>query len=233
MNRKKYKHLFFDLDNTLFDFDASALLALEECYVNHMLNRWFNGFEEFFGIYSVINNDLWDRYKHNLLSKDDVKFGRFRLTLKRKDVEDEPLVQALAEDFLRISLGKNMLIDGVLPVIKELHNRYSLHIISNGFIEVQHRKMELTGLSPYFKKIILSEQVKAQKPSRTIFEYAVKSANARKTESIMIGDNFEADIIGAKNFGIDQIYFDYSKSPENRDKATYDIDKIDELLQLL
>jgi putative hydrolase of the HAD superfamily len=233
MNRKRYKHLFFDLDNTLFDFDASALLALKECFVKHNLNKWFSGFDEFFEAYSPINSELWDKYKHNLLSKDDVKYGRFRLTLKTKEIEDEQLVHSIAEDFLQFSLEKNMLVEGALPVIKELYSRYSLHIISNGFTEVQHRKMELTGLSPYFKKIILSEQVKAQKPSRTIFEYAVKSANARKVESIMIGDNIEADILGAKNFGIDQIYCDYSKSPENRSKATFDIEKIDELLQLL
>ena len=208
MFKKKYKHLFFDLDNTLFDFDACAKLSLKECYNKNNLSQWFADFEEFNVLYAENNIRLWQAYKNNEVKKDEVKFGRFRQTLEAKEEKNEPLIEALAEDFLLFCTHQNILVDGALPIVEELHKKYKMYVISNGFIEVQHKKMELTGLAPYFKRVVLSEQVKAQKPSRAIFEYAVKSANARKFESIMIGDNIDADIQGAKNFGIDQIYFD-------------------------
>jgi putative hydrolase of the HAD superfamily len=227
---KKYRHLFFDLDNTLFDFDACAFLSLKECFDKYFLNRWFRDFNEFYSIYSEINARLWNDYKVNKLKKDDVKYGRFRKTLAEKNVEDENMTTLLAEDFLRFCSDKNILVDNALNVIKKLHENYNLYIISNGFVEVQNRKMDLTGLAPYFKKVVLSEEVKAQKPSRIIFEYAVKSVNARKSESVMIGDNIEADIEGARSFGMDQVYFDYNKLPENHGLATWTIKNLDELL---
>ncbi|MFB6343956.1 YjjG family noncanonical pyrimidine nucleotidase [Saccharicrinis sp. FJH62] len=229
---KKYKHLFFDLDNTLFDFDACALMSLKECFDKHQLSKWFSNFDEFFAAYSEINIRLWNEYKVNKLKKDDVKYGRFRETLAVKNIRDEDLTTSLAEDFLQFCSDKNILVDNALNVVKKLHESYNLYIISNGFVEVQNRKMDLTGLAPYFKKVVLSEEVKAQKPSRVIFEYAVKSVNARKSESVMIGDNIEADIEGAKSFGMDQVYFDYSKLPENHGLATWTIKKLDELLEI-
>ncbi|MFB6318052.1 YjjG family noncanonical pyrimidine nucleotidase [Saccharicrinis sp. FJH54] len=229
---KKYKHLFFDLDNTLFDFDACALLSLKECFDKYSLNRWFESFDAFYTVYAEINIKLWNEYKVNKLKKEDVKYGRFRKTLAVKNVEDEKLTYALAEDFLLFCSDKNILVDNALSVVKKLHENYSLYIISNGFVEVQNRKMGLTGLAPYFKKVVLSEEVKAQKPSRTIFEYAVKSVNARKSESVMIGDNIEADIEGARSFGMDQVYFDYNKLPENHGVATWTIQNLEELLEI-
>lgn len=230
--QKKYKHLFFDLDNTLFDFDTCALLSLKECFNKHKLNSWFVDFEEFYTAYSKINLQLWNEYKVNRIRKEDVKYGRFRQTLAIKSVHNEQLVKALAEDFLEFSSDKNILVDNALQVVEQLYKKYSLYIISNGFIEVQSRKMALTGLAPYFKKVVLSEEVKAQKPSKEIFEYAVKSVNARKTESVMIGDNIEADIEGARSFGIDQVYFDYNKLEENHGKATFTIQALNELLDI-
>lgn len=229
---KKYKHLFFDLDNTLFDFDTCAVMSLKECFEKYKLDVWFSDFNVFYTVYSDINIRLWNEYKQNMLKKNDVKYGRFRETLAVKNIKDESLVKNLAEDFLKFCANKNILVDDAIQVVKKLHETYNLYIISNGFIEVQNRKMDLTGLAPFFKKVVLSEQVKAQKPSREIFEYAVKSVNARKSESVMIGDNIDADIAGAQAFGMDQVYFDYNRMPENHGLATFTVSKLKELLQI-
>ena len=232
LKTKRYKNLFFDLDNTLFDFDACAILSLKECYNKHGLDKWFDNFDDFNHRYQEINLKLWDDYKHNLVKKEDVKFGRFRQPLEAKGVFNETLVAEIAEDFLMFCMNQNILVDDALDVVKQLSESYNLFIISNGFIEVQNRKMELTGLAGFFKKVILSEQVKAQKPSKEIFQYAVKSVNARKKESVMIGDNIEADIKGAKDFGMDQVFFDYNQNVEHHGKATYTVTRLKELLEI-
>lgn len=232
MISQKYKHLFFDLDNTLFDFDACAKEALNECYEKYHLSNWFSDFDGFMTIYSRHNDRLWGEYKHGGVKKDDVKYGRFRLTLSEGQVPDDTIADRMAEDFLLFCSSKNILIKDALEVIAILSKRYSLHIISNGFIEVQYAKMRLTGLEPYFDKITLSEQVKAQKPSPKIFHHALSGANARKTESLMIGDNWDADVMGAKSFGFDQAYYNYHNTPMPGE-ATYEVTNLKDLLLIL
>ncbi len=229
---QKYKHLFFDLDNTLFDFDACAKAALADCYEKYELSTWFGGFSDFLEVYTRHNDRLWLQYKHGEVKKDDVKYGRFRVTLSEMHNQNTATADAMAEDFLSFCSMKNVLVEGALEVIEVLSKKYTLHIISNGFIEVQHKKMAMTGLAPYFKHVILSEQVQAQKPSPVIFHHALSSANARKSESLMIGDNWDADILGAKAYGLDQAYYNYSGvTPIG--EATYHLSELRELLEIL
>lgn len=230
--RKHYKHLFWDLDNTLFDFDKAAEIALREMFVHFDLPIYFEDFETFFGIYHEINIDLWDKYKHGEVGKDQVKFGRFIKTLEQGGCNNIQIAHEMADHFLDNISEKNVLMPGTEKVISRLSEKYQMHIISNGFREVQYRKLIVTGLSPFFKSVVLSEEVKAQKPSRLIFEKALINVNARKSESLMIGDNYDADILGAKNFGIDQIYIPYNGDISNS-KATYSIEKLEKIVEIL
>jgi putative hydrolase of the HAD superfamily len=124
------------------------------------------------------------------------------------------------------------LIPNAKYILKYLIKNYSLYIITNGFMDVQLAKIKNSGLSGYFKKIFTSEHARSSKPNRGIFEYALKSVNARKKESLMIGDDLEIDIKGAREFGIDQVYFNPSGIRHN-DRLTYEIHSLLELKDLL
>ncbi len=231
--KSNYKHLFFDLDNTLIDFDASAKLVLQELFTEHKLERFFTDFADFYTVYSAINKDLWHQYKDHKITKNEVKFGRFQKTLEKRQVSDETLWHTMGDSFVARVAHKHVLVPGSMEVLHALHPHYKLHIISNGFNEVQHAKLEGTGMRRFFDWVILSENVKAQKPKRLIFETALKNANARKSESLMIGDNFDTDITGAHNFGMDQAWFMYHKEYELTFEPTFTIQKLTDLLDIL
>ncbi len=229
----KYKHLFFDLDNTLFDFDSCGQQVQRELFEEKKLDRWFTDYEDFWQTYKPINDGLWAKYKHSQVTKDLVKYGRFEQTLATRMEPDPELVKFLAEQYLARMTDVHILVPNCLEVLDVLKKKYTMHIISNGFIEVQYGKLENTGLAPYFDKVILSEQVKVQKPNRAIFEHAVKNANARKNQSLMIGDNPEADIKGARDFGMDQVWFQYGTTGSPEFEPTYKIKDLKELLEFL
>jgi putative hydrolase of the HAD superfamily len=229
---RKYKHLFFDLDNTLFDFGASEKLVLHDLYENQLVDSEFSSFEEFNEIYEGINERLWIDYRAHRVNKEGVKYGRFRETLLQKNIEDESLARYMGDSFVKMCTENDTLVEGAKEVIATLYEKYDLHIVSNGFVEAQYRKLELTGLRTYFKGITLSEEIKTQKPNRQFFEHAFKMVNARKSESLVIGDSWESDIEGAINFGVDAIYFSYyGEKPKKSEIKT--IFKLNELISIL
>jgi len=230
---QKYRHLFFDLDNTLFDFDACVQVVQRQLFDDKKLNRWFADYDDWWNTYTPINEGLWEAYKHNGVTKDQVKYGRFEKTLAERTQPEEALVKDLAESFLARMTDVHMLVPNCLEVLDVLKPKYKMHIISNGFVEVQHDKIRKTGLAPYFDRIILSEQVKVQKPNRGIFEYAVKNTNARKKESLMIGDKWDADVLGAKLFGMDQVWYMYHTHHVPEFEPTYKITDLKQLLEFL
>ena len=232
LKRSKYRHLFFDLDNTLFDFDASADLALDEMYTHFKLKNWFESESDFKAVFEGHNTRLWNAYRLNQVNKTAVKFGRFLDTLRERTTDADHLVEDMADFFLMSTTNKNKLVEGALETLDYLKPRYALHIISNGFKEVQMTKIEQCGIAPYFASVLLSEQAKAQKPSAKFFHQALSSVNARKKESLVIGDLPETDIEGGRNFGIDTVFFNYDKRSEAVD-STYRIDKLTELIGLL
>ena len=204
---KKYKHIFFDLDNTLWDFELNAREALQSTFHQFNLDDRVADFTCFHEIYSGHNERLWGLYRNNGITKQELIRQRFQHTFNEFALADtDPL--EFNEVFLKLMPLQKVLVPGAIEVLDYLiRKNYSLYIITNGFREVQERKLELSGIRHYFKRIIISEDIKAQKPSPEIFEYALKSNNARKRESIMVGDSPEVDIAGARNAGIDQIYF--------------------------
>lgn len=210
MVRKKYTHLFFDLDSTLWDFDNNSRDAMYNAFLHFQMHRHCTSFLLFFETYCRINMLLWDEFRKGKLVKKDLVRQRFSLTFNELNIAGyDPL--ALNDFYLREMPHQKRLMPGTEELLPYLKSKgYLLYIITNGFREVQHQKLKLAGIDKYFSKVFISEDIKATKPSPEIFEYAVKSANARKKNCLMIGDDWHADIEGAIGFGMDAVYINHS-----------------------
>lgn len=234
---RKYKHLFFDLDNTLYDFERNSYQALKSVFNKLDLLKQITTFNEYFKVYSEINEALWTEYREQRMPKDILRGKRHTDSLARFNITTEIGATQIDDLYLKEMAGQTELFPCTVEVLAELKKRaYIIHIITNGFKEVQHYKIHNTGLIEYLTNIYISEEIKAPKPSSKIFEHAIKSSNARKKESLMIGDSWESDIIGAKNYGIDQVYFKTNNNEVEYGKLgepTYTISKLDELLNIL
>ncbi|MDB5021423.1 MAG: noncanonical pyrimidine nucleotidase, YjjG family [Pedobacter sp.] len=202
------KHIFFDLDHTIWDFDRNAEETLHELYEVYQLSKLgLLSATEFIAKYTENNHSLWAQYHLGLISKDLLRAERFRKTFLELGVQPEHVPHQFEEDYVKISPTKTNLFDGAQKVLAYLQKKYTLHIISNGFKETTLTKMELSGLNPYFSNVIISEEVGVNKPDKAVFQYAIDKASAKIEESIMIGDSLEADIYGAQNFGMKAIFF--------------------------
>lgn len=204
---RTYKHLFFDLDHTLWDFATNEQLTLSDLFVKFKLDNYFEDFAEFFKIYEPINAKLWLQYRNGEITKRFLSTMRFHHTFLVKGLDHESTALKFGEDFVALNATNTALMPYTIELLDYLKNKYTLHIITNGFIETQYVKLRSSNLEKYFDKIFISEKVGAQKPKRAFFEYAIKSCNAKKSESLVIGDNMEADIIGARDFGLDQVFY--------------------------
>jgi putative hydrolase of the HAD superfamily len=209
------KHIFFDLDHTIWDFDKNAEETLNELYEIYQLRELgLLSAAEFIAKYTENNHSLWAQYHLGLISKDLLRAERFRKTFIELGVHPDRVPHQFEEDYVKISPTKTNLFAGARKVLAYLQKKYELHIISNGFKETTLTKMDLSGLNPYFSNVIISEEVGVNKPDKAVFQYAIDKAKARIEESIMIGDSLEADIYGAQNFGMKAIYF----NPLDREK---------------
>ena len=207
--QKKYKHLFFDLDRTLWDFDKSASETFEEIYHKYKLNeRGVKSVADFHTVYTRHNNALWEEYRHGRIKKNVLRNLRFFLTLKDFGIADENLGADIGKDYVEISPMKVNLFPNAIAVLDYLAPGYFLHLITNGFSEVQETKLRVSGLGKYFQTVITSEEAGVKKPNPEIFNFALNKAGAEPGSSLMIGDDFEVDIVGAQNVGIDQVLFD-------------------------
>jgi putative hydrolase of the HAD superfamily len=203
---KKYEQLFFDLDHTLWDFDANSKLALKQTFEELSVNDQINDFEAFFSYYQGINHKLWEAYRNKEIRKPDLIKKRFEDTLSHFNVEGiDPVV--MNEQYLELMPLQTKLFPGVIETLQYLkERRYQMHIITNGFTEVQHRKILTSGLDVFFDRVFTSEAVQIPKPDKRIFLHALKCCNSKKKTSVMIGDSWETDILGAKGAGISQVY---------------------------
>ncbi len=203
-------HLFFDLDHTLWDFEKNSDKTFEFLFKKHQIPC---DLEKFLYYYRNINVSYWERYRKNEVSKEVLKTGRLNDTFDKIKVSiSDELIQLLAEEYLLYLPKNNHLFEGTIETLTYLKNKYHLHLITNGFNEVQYEKIKNSNLEPYFEQIITSEDIGVKKPDPAIFDFALKKANATKKESVMIGDNWEADVMGALQFGMKAIYF----NPENK-----------------
>lgn len=230
---KEYRHIFFDLDHTLWDFDTNSVIALQTIYEQEGLqNKGVADFSHFHKTYKSINDRYWARYHHAEVSKEQLRIGRFSDTLEVYGIHDTDLSERMADAYIQISPHMTALFDGAIDLLKYLQEKYSLHIITNGFAEVQWIKLEKSGLRPFFEHIIISEEVGTQKPDKEIFEVALSKAGTKADECIMIGDNYMTDIVGAKAAGLDQIYFNPLRRKRNG-PVTYEVHELGRIKEIL
>jgi putative hydrolase of the HAD superfamily len=207
MFKRKYTHIFFDLDNTLWDFEENSYHALHTAFLQFSINAQGFEYHDFFTIYSKHNQNLWKEYRLQKVVKNELKKMRFQKTFDDMGIKDID-ANEMNSVYLSEMPKQTKLVDGAEDVLSHLKSKgYLLYIITNGFREVQFKKLRVTKLSNYFTKIFISEEIKAPKPDRKIFEYAIKSANAPKSKSLMVGDDFEIDVMGALNYGINAVFF--------------------------
>lgn len=230
---KTYHHIFFDLDHTLWDFETNSRLALLHIYETEQLaSRNIPSFDNFHHRYRMINDRYWARYHNNLVSKAKLRHGRFYDTLSEFGVKDEDLAERMAQSYIDLSPRMTALFPDALEVLQYLQKKYPLHLITNGFAEVQWVKLEHSGLKPFFEHIIISEEVGTQKPDKKIFEIAMQRAGTTAANCLMIGDNMNTDIAGARDAGIDQVFFNPHRKV-TRDKATFEINELKQLMDMI
>lgn len=203
------KHIFFDLDHTLWDFDKNSALTFEKIF---KLNNLDIDLDSFLKVYVPINLQYWKLYREEKIDKKSLKFARLNDAFKALDLEvSARIVHKLSDDYITHLSTFNHLFPDTIALLEYLQPNYTLHIITNGFKEVQHGKLNQSHIDHYFQTVTNSEMVGVKKPNPKIFKHALHMAKATAEESLMIGDNLEADIMGALNFGMDAICFNYHK----------------------
>ena len=230
---RKYRHLFFDLDHTLWDFEANAKETLQElCEVNALGEKGVTDFEQFFKRYSYHNEQLWLRYTSGTIRQDELRWKRMWLCLLDFKIADEPLARSLAVQFLERLPNRKNLFPYTVEILEYLKDKkYILHLITNGFESVQHNKLSNSKLTEYFEEVITSEKANSLKPNKEIFEFALQITGAKSSESIMIGDNIDADIKGAMNAGMDTVFVNHLNI-ETDVEPTYIVHHLKELEEI-
>lgn len=229
----KYKHIFFDLDRTLWDFDAAAEVAFERIYEKYDLkSRGIPSAHEFHEVYHPLNEELWVLYRADKITKDELNRTRFMKPLEHYGIHDVELADHLSEDYVYWSPRIVRLVPGTLELLDYLKPKYHLHLITNGFQEVQHTKLNGSGLEPYFETLTVSEEVGVKKPNPEIFHYALRKAGAIAEESIMIGDEMAVDIDGARAAGMDTVMFN-PKREIIEGNRTFEVNDLREIMEIL
>jgi putative hydrolase of the HAD superfamily len=225
-----YQYLFFDLDHTLWDFDANSRNTLEELYQTlDLKQKGVNDFELFHKNYLIHNDKLWDRYRNGFIKVEELRWKRMWLTLIDFKIGDEALARNLGALFLDLLPTRKLLFPHTVEILDWLSSRnYQLHLITNGFEKTQHSKLRNSGIDKYFGEMITSEVSGSLKPHKEIFEYAFQKTGAQKEKSIMIGDSIEVDIQGALNAGIDQVFVNHLHL-EPAIQPTYTVHSLKEL----
>ena len=213
---KHYQVLFIDLDNTLYDFTGNSREAYRAVYSLLDYDRWFDSFEHYYSIYEEYNLQLWALYAEGKITKDKLNAERYAHPLRVMGVHDAEFVgvRFWDEAMKRLPLGSRLM-PHAREVLEFLRPRYRMYILSNGFTELQSRKMHSAGIEGYFDGVILSEDIGVNKPNPEIFYHALRVAGVGASEALMIGDNLEVDIAGASRVGIDQVYYDIVASGGN------------------
>jgi putative hydrolase of the HAD superfamily len=230
---KKYEHIFFDLDHTLWDFDKNAEETLSELYLTYNLqNLGLPSCDIFIETYTTNNHQLWADYHLGKISKDALRETRFKKTFLDLGLSPDILPPNFEDDYVDICPTKTNLFPHTHETLSYLQSKYHLHLISNGFKESTECKVKNTNLTPYFKNVFISEVIGVNKPDKAIFQFAIDKAGAQSRHSIMIGDSIEADVRGALNFGMDAIYFNpnHALPPED---IKHQINNLQELLHIL
>ena len=229
----KYRNLFIDLDDTVYDFSAASRESFLETYEQLHYERYFDSFEQYLSIYEPYNLELWRIYGEGKITKEELNKRRYSHPLEVVGVQD----QALADTFCREALGriptKGHLVPGAMELLEYLRPKYNLYILSNGFKELQSRKMQTAGIDKYFDALILSEDIGVNKPDCRLYEHAMRKTASEPQESLMIGDMFDTDIVGAANFGMDSMYYNPKGKTGHPFAPTYEVRHLLEIKEIL
>jgi len=223
---KNIKHIFFDLDHTLWDFEANSKKAYEKTFLDYDIQI---DLQQFLEKYIPINHHYWKLYREEKITKSNLRYGRLKDAFDQINYSiSDTLIDAIADEYISNLPKFNQLFDGTIRLLEYLKPKYQMHIITNGFKEIQQEKIEKSGLAPYFEALITSESVGVKKPNPKVFHHALDYTKAKTYQSVMIGDNLEADVYGAKNVGMQAIFF----NPENKDVPNDKIMSINKLKDL-
>ncbi|MEG1564258.1 MAG: YjjG family noncanonical pyrimidine nucleotidase [Bacteroides sp.] len=228
-----YKNLFFDLDDTLWAFSINARDTFEELYYKHGLDASFDSFAHFYSLYQQRNTELWIEYGDGQITKEELNSQRFLFPLEAVGAGDSVLAEAYSNDFFAMIPLKKRLMPHAVEVLEYLSSRYNLYILSNGFRELQYQKMRSGGIDGYFKQVILSDDIGVMKPWPAIFNYALSATQSELRESLMIGDSWDADIIGANGVGMRQAFYNVVGRTYFPFRPTYELKDLKELTELL
>ncbi|MBQ2809022.1 MAG: YjjG family noncanonical pyrimidine nucleotidase [Bacteroidaceae bacterium] len=228
-----FKNLFIDLDDTLYDFSAASREAFKETYDLLHYERFFDSFDHYMSIYSPYNLELWGLYGEGKITKEELNRRRYSHPLETVGITDPGLAATFCREALSRIPTKGNLVPGATELLEYLRPKYRMFILSNGFKELQSRKMQTAGIDGYFDALILSEDIGVNKPNRELYEHALQSTDSRLEESIMIGDMFETDIVGAANIGMQQIYFNPKGKKGHTFAPTYEVRDLLQIKKIL
>lgn len=211
------KHIFFDLDRTLWDFEKNSERALRVLFEESNLDTHISSFELFHKVYHNKNKALWHAYSHGKITKESLRYERFRATFKKFQLDDEELIKRFGDGYVELSPKQTALVPYASEVLSDLKDMgFSLHIITNGFLEVQHIKLKHAGIHHQFDVILCSEEVGVNKPHPQIFKHALSLAKANAANSLMIGDDYRADVAGAIKSGMQAIWYLEKKNEKSK-----------------
>lgn len=232
--KSEISHIFFDLDNTLWDFNSNSRKVISDLFFENNLEvRCGVGFSVFISEYEKINHLLWEKLRNSEITKEQLRSSRFYNSMQFFGYDDYELGYKLEEEYVKRSPYQNILLPDAINVLENLHKKYELHIITNGFKEVQYIKLNNCNLINYFSHIFISEEVGYSKPDKRIFDHAVSSVGATKSNSVMIGDDVNVDVNAAKNFGMRAIHFDDKCSNPGEINGLIKISRLVQLLEFL
>lgn len=230
---KRYRHVFFDLDHTLWDMRTNSRDTLRELHGEmDLAARGVEDVNGFIEAYEEINEGLWRRYENGTIDKSVLRVLRFRNTLLRFGVRNDTLASELGQAYLGRCPRRSSLNPGVSQFLDSVGQRYAMHVITNGFAEVQHLKLASSGITDRFQVVLTSEEAGARKPDPHIFLEAMRRARCRPDEALMVGDNALADMAGARGVRMDHAHYT-GAGDEPDPQATYRIAHFDELRVML
>jgi putative hydrolase of the HAD superfamily len=234
MTKKIYKHIFFDLDDTLWDFRTNSGQSLRAMYHKYALDKTagISSVDEFILKYQERNIMMWEQYRLGAIDKTELRSRRFELTFWDMGIDTSLVPQGISEDYLADMATRDGLFPHTIEILEYLSGKYSLSIITNGFPDIQYNKLNSSGIGHFFSGVYTSEHVGHRKPDVNIFLHALRASGANAEESLMIGDGLDVDIAGARNAGIDQVYFNPHKNPHMQN-VTHEIESLLELKNFL
>ena len=224
-----YQHLFFYLDHTLWDFEKNSEATMFKIYEDFKLaDIGIPDFETYFKSYCIHNDILWERYRNGFIKRTELRWKRMWLTLLDFGVKDHALSLKISEVYLDILPTNTHLMPGAIEILEHCKGKYNMHLITNGFETTQQMKLKYSGIDHYFEALISSEKSMSMKPKKEIYDFALQTTGATLNQSIMIGDALAIDVLGAKNAGMDQVYYNPYKIPHT-EQPTYEVAHLAEL----